>query len=881
MVDIIKQDMTYIWAVSGDVTAPSDVKIQEGWAVEAVPRQWWNWMQNRADSNIAYMLQKGIPEWDATTEYLANKSFVSRSGIVYKSILTGTNQDPVSAPTYWVRAFQDYTAASNALGSVTPSADTVPYFTNGTTASTTALTPFARTILDDADASAVRTTISAQALDATLTAIAGAATGANILHYFTGTDTVATTTLTAFGRSLIDDADATAARTTLGLSTGATSTVTTSQTDSTANRLLKVGDFGLGNNNPPSLTDVNDLTIKTGFYATSSTTTNVPAAAAGAFGELWHLNINDTAGHQLFFSRSGSAINTSYFRTASGGAWSPWNELYNTGNFDPATKQPLDATLTALAGLTTAADRLPYFTGVDTSAVTIFTAFARTLLDDGDAATMRSTLGLGTAATATLTTSQNSSTSGQVVKVGDYSLGAKGGTLNPSIINDDLNNAPCTGFFYTNTATNNPAGVNGYLLHQESNSTGAAFQMYSQAGDSTPDVWIRQKATSTWGSWYRLYSTQNVSAFAQTLLDDADAATARGTLGLGTAATQTVTTSTTDNTTGRVMRIGDFGFGSGNAINTDGTNLNTLTNTGVYNVSNPVNGPTSATQTILVIGNDVATGRTVQISHSANSEDHYVRSNSSGTWTAWKELLHTANTGTSVTFDVTTSTVDTTNNALLKVSDFGVGALSLSTSTSIANLNNINLASGTYAFSGGSTGAPTSQAGTLIVHRYSSGAMRQLVLIQNGVADNTEVWTRNVWTGPTYGTWTKLYSQSSILGTVSQSGGVPTGAVIERGSNANGEYVKFADGTMICTISDITTASITANNSAGSQSITFPATFAAVPRVHAHCQPTGSNDQYGVTSVQSRTTSSALIVLRNGGTAQTFTVWATVVGRWF
>jgi len=44
-----------------------------------------------------------------------------------------------------------------------------------------------------------------------------------------------------------------------------------------------------------------------------------------------------------------------------------------------------------------------------------------------------------------------------------------------------------------------------------------------------------------------------------------------------------------------------------------------------------------------------------------------------------------------------------------------------------------------------------------------------------------------------------LYSRGGILGTVSQSGGVPTGAIIERGSNADGEYVKFADGTMICT----------------------------------------------------------------------------------
>lgn len=49
-----------------------------------------------------------------------------------------------------------------------------------------------------------------------------------------------------------------------------------------------------------------------------------------------------------------------------------------------------------------------------------------------------------------------------------------------------------------------------------------------------------------------------------------------------------------------------------------------------------------------------------------------------------------------------------------------------------------------------------------------------------------------------FGTWRKVYAQDSILGAVSQSGGVPTGAIIERGANANGEFVKFADGTLIC-----------------------------------------------------------------------------------
>ena len=42
------------------------------------------------------------------------------------------------------------------------------------------------------------------------------------------------------------------------------------------------------------------------------------------------------------------------------------------------------------------------------------------------------------------------------------------------------------------------------------------------------------------------------------------------------------------------------------------------------------------------------------------------------------------------------------------------------------------------------------------------------------------------------------YSPGNLLGNVTESGGVPTGAVIESGSNANGDYVRFANGTLIC-----------------------------------------------------------------------------------
>lgn len=57
-----------------------------------------------------------------------------------------------------------------------------------------------------------------------------------------------------------------------------------------------------------------------------------------------------------------------------------------------AGKQPLDADLTAIAALTSAADKVPYATGVDTWAMMTVTAAARTLLDDVDVAAMRGSL---------------------------------------------------------------------------------------------------------------------------------------------------------------------------------------------------------------------------------------------------------------------------------------------------------------------------------------------------------------------------------------------------------------------------------------------------------------------------------------------------------
>lgn len=116
-----------------------------------------------------------------------------------------------------------------AIKGLTSAADKGIQFTGSGTAATYDLTTAGKALLDDADAAAQRTTLglvigtNVQAYDAGLQSISGLTTAADKMIYTTASDTYAVTTVTSYARTLLDDTDAATARSTLGASTiGAT-----------------------------------------------------------------------------------------------------------------------------------------------------------------------------------------------------------------------------------------------------------------------------------------------------------------------------------------------------------------------------------------------------------------------------------------------------------------------------------------------------------------------------------------------------------------------------------------------------------------------------------------------------------------------------------
>lgn len=319
---------------------------------------------------------------------------------------------------------------------------------------------------------------------------------------------------------------------------------------------------------------------------------------------------------------------------------------------------------------------------------------------------------------------------------------------------------------------------------------------------------------------------------------------------LGTASTGTLTTSTTDSTVGRVMRIGDLGF-TGTAVSLPLTDLNTVTSPGRYAFSNGVtNGPATGVAyyvDVLRHGNLVT-----QIAYGMTAGfvgKMYTRLYSTS-WSGWAEKT--------------------------SVGDFGVGGFGINV---FSDAINTLTASGFY-YCNNSAGAnlPVAANGFLLVQGQSALYCRQTF---SHVIDGRS-WERLLVNG-TWSAWRLAYNVSNIVGTVSQSGGIPTGAIIERGSNANGAYEKYAGGLMVCYSPSLSMPAITEATgtlfAAVSEGVawTFPAAFAVAPTI------SGQDASYNIWVVPgaASTSSCRLKSYFTSSLAGVRTVSAVAVGRWF
>lgn len=129
------------------------------------------------------------------------------------------------------------------------------------------------------------------------------------------------------------------------------------------------------------------------------------------------------------------------------------------------------------------------------------------------------------------------------------------------------------------------------------------------------------------------------------------------------------------------------------------------------------------------------------------------------------------------------------------------------------------------------------------------------------------------------------YAKDNILGTVSQSGGVPTGAIIESGNNANGRYMRFANGAQVCWFNSNTIYN-TSTAAGGFQytaviDFTFPIAFSEVPTVSQSVTypNTGSFAWPGPNATPSTTGVGLIAASASAAGAVRFSYIA--VGRWF
>lgn len=183
-----------------------------------------------------------------------------------------------------------------------------------------------------------------------------------------------------------------------------------STTDTRSGAAMIVGAFGLGSTGTllTNTDDLNSLPIATGFYRWGSGSQPSNAPSGGSY-LMEHVSYGSGGCVQTAYNLSGVNL-ICWNRRQAGGGWTSWTRIdgdvsgpavaidnapVGFSGTSGKTIKELTGPVAALHAVTGAANKLPYFTGAAAMATTDLTAFARTLLDDANAAAAWATLGAG------------------------------------------------------------------------------------------------------------------------------------------------------------------------------------------------------------------------------------------------------------------------------------------------------------------------------------------------------------------------------------------------------------------------------------------------------------------------------------------------------
>ena len=189
-----------------------------------------------------------------------------------------------------------------------------------------------------------------------------------------------------------------------------------------------------------------------------------------------------------------------------------FGELYTAMGGAGGTVSPK---LTAVANSVWAANQLLMASGANTLAMLATGTTGRALIGAANAAAGRTALALGTASTSNVTASVTDNTVGNILKVGDFGLGA-----NSSVALVDANTPTGSGFYLL--ATTSAGGLNGppqigtvgwFILHQN-HGTGA-MQIASPATGVAANkarLFHRQQFGGVWSDWKEFSDPDSVIA---------------------------------------------------------------------------------------------------------------------------------------------------------------------------------------------------------------------------------------------------------------------------------------------------------------------------------------------------------------------------------